>query len=224
MAVFPSHFEYLDDEDLELKPLFVSGADQEIEIWLPRSLAEEIPESTFIEPDGLELPYLRILKFPYEWQWGGPGRKGTGLYLFEFGIERLTDGALLSKSIDERTKIHRKGYEAMDEGKWREIVLKNLKIVEYESNQGIHWLLENLPTVMQHHEVFSVPISDEHELIVWFWYNEDWVKDHPEWYERRKALSRRILDSVRLSDPGVLWGRYSAYLPHHAKCLYPRSG
>jgi hypothetical protein len=91
----------------------------------------------------------------------------------------------------------------MDEGKWREIVLKNLKIVEYESNQGIHWLLENLPTVMQHHEVFSVPISDEHELIVWFWYNEDWVKDHPEWYERRKALSRRILDSVRLSDPGV---------------------
>lgn len=203
MAVFPSHFEYLDDENLELKPLFISGAEQDVEIWLPMSLAEKIPESILIKPSGLELPYLRVLRFPYEWQWGGPGRKGTGLYLFDLGFERRVESNLLDKTTDEKIQLHREVYEALDEGKWRDYVLERLMVVEYESNQGIRWLVDNSPTVMQHHEVFSVPISDEHELIVWFWYNEDWVKDHPEWYERRKALSRRILDSVRLSDPGV---------------------
>lgn len=201
VVVDSSDFEYLDDENLELHPVQILGAERDVEISLPKSLAIELPNSLFMKPEALILPYSKALDFPYEWLWGGPTRKDKGLYLFELGFERRLNRSLLNETIDSRIQLHRHRYEAFDEGTWRDIVLDRLSIVEYQSSQQYIWLLENMPTVLPHHEVFSIPVSDERELVVWFWYNEDWVTDHPEWFERRKALSRRILDTVQLSEP-----------------------
>jgi hypothetical protein len=108
---------------------------------------------------------------------------------------------LFAENVQERIRTVKKHYEDFDEGQWRDYVLENLFAEEYQSRQGYQWVVQNLPTVMRYHEVFKLPVSEEHQLVVWFWYNENWVKDHPDWFERRKALSRRILDTVRLSEP-----------------------
>lgn len=181
-AVFDSSdFKYLDDENVEMHRLHIVGAEQDVEISLPKSLAIEIPDTLFMKPEGLGMPYTKALEFPYEWLWGGPIHKDKGLYIFELGFERRIGHVLLAESIKNRIQIHKERYESFDEGTWRDIVLERLNVVEYQSNHGNQWLLENMPTVTPYHEVFSIPVSDERELVVWFWYNEDWVKDHPEW-------------------------------------------
>jgi len=201
MVVDPSHFRYLDEDSLEFNPVLIKGAERDVEISLPKSLATQISNTLSVDLRSQERPYTKVLDFPYEWLWGGPINKDVGLYLFELGFEQRVGQSLQSISADELIQVHRKRYEDFDEGTWREIVLERLKIVEYQSNNGNQWLLENMPTVKPYHEVFSIPVSEERELVVWFWYNEDWAKDNPEWYERRKALSRRILDTVKLSEP-----------------------
>ena len=200
-VVDSSSFNYLEDENLELHHLLIIGADQDVEILLPKSLSTNIPDTLFMKPEGLELSYSYAIKFPYEWQWGGPIHKNSGLYLFELGFTREKGRKLLNESFESRIQNIREKYSDIEQVAWREYVLKNYIVYKHQSKQGYQWVSQNLPTVMRHHELFSLPISDESELIVWFWYNEDWVKDHPEWYERRKALSRRILDTVRLSTP-----------------------
>ena len=184
-----------------MHPLLITGVDQDVEVLLPKSLSTKIPDTLYMKPEGLELTYSYAIKFPYEWQWGGPIHKDNGLYLFELGFKYKKGSKLLTKSYENRIRRVKNRYKNFEEGPWRDRVLDRSIATGYQSRQGYQWVLENLPTVMQYHEVFSLPISDERELIVWFWYNEDWVKDHPEWYERRKALSRRILDTVRLSTP-----------------------
>jgi hypothetical protein len=179
----------------------IIGAEQNVEISLPRSLATKLPEKLYIKPESMDLLYIKILDFPYEWLWGGPMRKNKGLYLFELGFEHRINASLLAASTNKRIDVHREHYENFDEGTWRNIVLERLQFVEYQSSQNYRWLMENMPTVTPYHEFFTIPISNERELVVWFWYNEDWVKDHPDWFERRKALSRRILDTVRISEP-----------------------
>ena len=201
MVVDPSHFRYLDEDSLEFNRVLITGAERDVEISLPRSLATEISDMLIVDPMSLERPYIKVLDFPYEWLWGGPAHKDVGLYLFELGFEQRVGASLVSKNVSDRINIHRGSYEDLEQDSWRKIVLERLKIVEYQSNNGNQWLLENMPTVKPYHEVFSIPVSEERELVVWFWYNEDWVKDNPEWYERRKALSRRILDTVKLSEP-----------------------
>jgi len=198
-VVDSSNFEYLDDDDLELRPLLVIGVERDIKISLPKSLAIELPETLFLKPESLELPYLKVLGFPYEWLWGGPINKDEGLYLFDLAIDYKESGNLLSLDVDTRIQNIRGFYEEFDEGHWRDYVLNKLVVEKYQSENGYEWVMDNHPTVMRFHEYFTLPISDERELVVWFWYNEDWVKDHPEWFERRKALSRRILDSVKIS-------------------------
>jgi hypothetical protein len=200
-VVDSSDFKYLDDEHLDLRPLLIIGAERTVEIALPKSLSTKIDETLFIQHERLELPYIKVLDFPYEWLWGGPAHKDKGLYLFELGFERRIGRALLSQDTSGRIQIHRERYENFDEGTWRDLVLERLRVVAYQSNNHNKWLLENMPTVTPYHEYFSIPVSDERELVIWFWYNEDWAKDHPEWFERRKALSRRILDTVKLSEP-----------------------
>jgi hypothetical protein len=200
-VVDSSDFKYLDDEHLDLHPLLIIGAERTVEISLPKSLSTKIDDTLFIDREMLDLPYTKVLDFPYEWLWGGPAHKNKGLYLFELGFERRIGSALLSESLSNRIQIHTDKYEAFDEGTWRELVLERLNINEYQSDNDNTWLLENMPTVTPYHEVFSTPVSDERELVIWFWCNEDWVKDHPEWFKRRKALSRRILDTVKLSVP-----------------------
>ena len=198
-VVDSSDFKYLDDENLELKPLHIFGAEQEVQISLPKSLSYRMPDSLFMKPEGLELVYTRALQFAYEWLWGGPAHEDRGLYIFELSFAKHAGRKLLSETPEERIRVVKRIYEDMDDGKWRDYVLKKMIVEKYESKQGYEWVMDNHPTVMKYHEYFRIPISDERELAVWFWYNEDWVKDHPEWYERRKALSRRILDSVVLS-------------------------
>lgn len=200
-VVDSSDFQYLDNENLELHPLLIIGAERTVHISLPKSLSTKIEDKLVIDPERLQLAYTKVLDFPYEWLWGGPAHKNKGLYLFELGFERRVGNVLLSESLSNRIQIHRDKYEAFDQGTWRELVLERLRISEYQSENNDTWLLENMPTVTPYHEVFSIPVSDERELVVWFWYNEDWAKDHPDWFERRKALSRRILDTVKLSEP-----------------------
>lgn len=198
-VVDSSDFKYLDDENLELKPLLIIGAEQDVEISLPKSLSYQLPDSLFIKPEGLELVYTRAIEIQYEWLWGGPAHEDKGLYVFELSFSKHAGRKLISETSEEKIRAVRRIYEDMDAGKWRDYVLKKMIVDNYESRQGFEWIMDNQPTVKKYHENFRLPISDERELIVWFWYNEDWVKDHPEWYERRKALSRRILDSVVLS-------------------------
>jgi hypothetical protein len=200
-VVDSSNFKYLGEDSLELRPMMITGAEQDVEISLPKSLSINIPKEMLIESDRLELPYTKVLDFPYEWLWGGPAHKDKGLYLFELGLERREGSGLLDNSVESRIQIHRDKYEAFDKGTWRDVVLGRFSIERYQSSQGDTWLIENMPTVTPHHEVFSIPLSNNRELVVWFWYNEDWVKDHPDWFERRKALSRRILDTVKLTKP-----------------------
>jgi hypothetical protein len=197
----PSHFKYLDDDNLEIHPRTIRGAEQKVEISLPKSMATEIPNELTVKPEELDLPYFKVLNFPYEWLWGGPAHKDRGLYLFTMAFSRQNVEDFRSNAVDNRVRAIERYYENFEEGRWRDYVLDNLVVDTYRSKQGYWWVMENKPTVMQHHEKFTLPISDEHQLVVWFWYNEDWVKDNPEWYERRKALSRRILDSVKLSEP-----------------------
>ena len=200
-VVDSSNFEYLDEDNLELQPVLIVGADQNVEISLPKSLSIDIPKTLLIEPERGELSYTKALDFPYEWLWGGPAHKDKGLYLFELAFLRENSGRAFSESVEDRIRKARKHYEDFDEGKWRDYVLGELVVQEYKSKQGYLWVVENKPTVMKYHEQYILPISDEQQLVVWFWYNEDWVKDHPDWFERRKALSRRILDTVKLTKP-----------------------
>jgi hypothetical protein len=179
----------------------IVGVDKDIEISLPRSLAIQIPKTLEIQPESLTLTYQKALDFPYEWLWGGPIHKDKGLYLFELGFTYKPGKKLLSEDVQSRIQRFENYYKDWDEGSWKSYVLKHLNVEEYQSQQGYLWVMKNLPTVKPHHEVFYLPISEDRELIVLFWYNEDWAKDNPEWYERRKALSRRILDTVKLSEP-----------------------
>lgn len=196
-----SDFRYLNDDNLDFHRLLIIGAEQDVEISLPGSLAVEMPDTVFVKHQGLELPYVKVLDIPYEWLWGGPIHKDKGLYVLELGFTNDTNRKLLSESVEDRIQSFKAHYEGFEEGPWRAYVLENFVAKGYRSSQGGQWVMKNLPTVMPYHEIFHLPISDQRQLIVWFWYNEDWVKDHPEWYERRKALSRRILDSVKLSGP-----------------------
>jgi hypothetical protein len=200
-VVDSSNFEYLDEDNLELQSVLIVGADQNVEISIPKSLSIDIPKTLLVESERLELPYTKALDFPYEWLWGGPAHKDKGLYLFELAFLRENSGRALSESVEDRIRNVRMRYENFDEGKWRDYVLAELVVQEYESKQGYWWVMENKPTIMKHHEQYVLPISDEHQLVIWFWYNEDWVKDHPDWFERRKALSRRIIDTVKLTKP-----------------------
>ncbi len=196
-----SSFKYLDDEDVELHSILITGTEQDVLISLPKALTAKLPDSLLMKPEGLELPYTKALDIPYEWLWGGPIHKDEGLYLFELAFSYHPGRHLLSESVEERKQNIRQHFEDFEEGKWRDVVLDRLIVEDYQSSQGYVWVMENVPTVMQYHEYFSLPISDERNLNVWFWYSQDWVPDHPDWYERRKALSRRILDSVRLIEP-----------------------
>jgi len=200
-VVDSSNFRYLDEDNLELRPLQIIGAEQDVEISLPRSLSTEVPDSLVMKPESLEQPYAKLLDFPYEWLWGGPAHKDEGLYLIEMAFHYQKKGEFLSGDVDTRVIAIRKRYEGFDEGRWRDYVLETLVVKAYQSKQGYWWVVENKPTVKRHHEQFTLPIAEDRQLIVWFWYNEDWVKDHPEWFEKRKALSRRILDTVKLSEP-----------------------
>jgi len=201
MVVDPSHFRYLDEDSLELNRVLITGAERDVEISLPRSLAMEISDTLIVDPASLGRQYTNVLKFPYEWLWGGPIHEDVGLYLFKLGFTYDEGRKLLSESVSSRIQTMTRYYEDFEEGSWRDYVLDNLVVEEYSSQQKYHWVMNNLPTVMRFHEVFHLPVSDERQLVVWFWYNEDWVKENPEWYERRKALSRRILDTVKLSEP-----------------------
>jgi hypothetical protein len=200
-VVDSSNFEYLDSKNLELHPILIIGAEQNVEISLPKSLATEISATQFIEHSKLKLSYTKVFDFPYEWLWGGPVHKDKGLYLFDLGFTYHPDRKLISEDVQTRAQTIKKRYEDFEKGSWRDYVLSNVVAEGYESKQGYQWVMENLPTVKQYHEVFNLPITNERQLVVWFWYNEDWVKDHPEWFKRRKALSRRILDTVKLSEP-----------------------
>ena len=200
-VVDSSDFRYLDDENVELYPMLITGPGRIIEISLPKSLATDLPESILMKPEGLESTYTKALDFPYEWSWGGPAHEDKGLYLFELGFTYDKERKLLSEGVQSRIQNIRNHYEEFEEGTWRDYVLKKLLVEGYQSQQGYQWVVYNLPTVMRYHEMFQLPISNERQLVVWFWYNEDWVTDHPEWFERRKALSRRILDTIKLSEP-----------------------
>jgi hypothetical protein len=195
------NFKYLDEENLELIPLQIIGAEQRIEISLPKSLAIEVPDRLVINPEALEQPYTKLLDFPYEWLWGGPARKDQGLYLFKLALHYEQEEEFLSRNVDARISATRRHYEGFEQGQWRDYVIEQLAVKAYQSKRGYWWVMENKPTVKRHHEKFTLPIAEERQLVVWFWYNEDWVKDHPEWFKRRKALSRRILDTVKLSVP-----------------------
>jgi len=201
-AVFDSaDFKYLDNENQEMHTVLVTGAEQVVEISLPKSRTVRLPDTLFMKPSGLQLGYVAAFSFPYEQLWSGPLRKNKMLYWFSMEFMSSEGRHMLSEDVGTRMRVVTEFYEEFDASVWRDVVLERLVVEKYDSAQGYEWVMENAPTTRRHREHFTLPISDERELAIAFWYNDDWAKDHTEWYERRKALSRRILDSVKLSAP-----------------------
>lgn len=199
-VVDSSGFDYLDDESLKLHPLLIIGAEQDVEISLPSNLLTRLPNTLFMQSDGLKLPYTKALDIPFEWQWSGSNDPDDRLYLFELAFSFTAGRRLLSESVAARVEQEKNPYAGFEADPWHDYVLKKTQVSAYQSAQGYQWVMKKLPLAEREHESFSLPISDQHQLLVWFWYNTEWLDAHPGWFERRQALSRRILDSVRLIE------------------------
>jgi hypothetical protein len=193
-------FSYLDEQDTEMHPVLIMGSGKNIEISLPRSLDTEIPETLWIKPEGLFQQYAPALLIPYEWSETGSDRMDEAYFSVEVGIAYSEGKQIISDGLDVRVQLLRGSYESLEPGPWRDRVLDRMKLEEYRSGQGYQWLMSNLPTIKPFHENFRTPISEQRELVVWFWYSEDHVEDHPQWHLQRMSLARRILDTVRISD------------------------
>ena len=126
-----------------------------------------------------------------------------------FILSYQDDTKLLDLDIHQRiaktTADHWETYAGADQNLdikyWRDLFFGKYQIQPYESSQSLLWTLENRPILVREHEYFRIPISDHHELVFWFWYHwqEEGGRTDPAWLERRKDLSRKILDTVEIS-------------------------
>ncbi len=150
-----------------------------------------------------------IIGFDWERRWGGFFKRDVTDYSLRVYVT-LTDESykLLDKSVHQRMEAVREYFMArfstpVTIGN-RDFFFEKFKIEPYHSSQPYVWTKENAPTVVKEHEDFRLPISDNRELIFSFYYRMEvkGPKKSQEWLERRKALSRKILDTVRIiPDP-----------------------
>ena len=175
-----------------------------------------------IPPEAQFAPALEIVQFNWERYWGGFVYSDKTYYKFRVYVNYYDDKPkLLKRDVnsridriqDEFDRSQGGPYESNVQAKLAEFFYDRIYLEPYQSAQPYVWTLENQPLLLREHEYFRLPISDNHELIFWFWYH--WVdeggKTDPDWLEQRRALSRKILDTVTISpDPWVFKAKVEA--------------
>lgn len=155
----------------------------------------------------------QLIKFSWEWFWGGPLKEDEIFYTLTVAVQHrdqldglldLTIGERIQKEIDFQNAMYDEVEKHGQPLLGREWFFERYEIEPFRSKQNYQWFKENIPQLVKEHERFVLPISDRHELVFWFWYHwqEDGGKTDPAWLERRKRLSRQILDTVEITpDP-----------------------
>ncbi len=152
----------------------------------------------------------RVIGFDWERRWGGFFKKDVTDYsLRVIVITGESEANLLEQDLAERMERIRQSYKKIyDESpgvsEGEKFFFESYLIEPYESSQGYEWTRENNPTIVKESIDYRLPISENRELLFWFYYRMEvkGPKKSPEWLERRKALSRKILDTVRIiPDP-----------------------
>lgn len=146
----------------------------------------------------------RITGFDWERYWGGYFSEDQRNYALSLSVEFAGDDVeLLDETIVERQERRKQDYLSLfkdsdpEYAQWKRDMFK---IGRYKSSQGYVWTVENWPPRVLSFETFVIPISDRHEITFDFYYRmENGEPQNSEaWYERRKAISRKILDTVRI--------------------------
>ncbi len=151
----------------------------------------------------------RVIGFDWERRWGGFFKKDVTDYSLSVHVRHVDDAQLLNLSVAERIERIRDQYKQFyaehdSVPAAKEYFFEQFKVEPYVSSQGFEWVWENKPNIVKESINFLLPISDDRELLFWFYYRMEvkGPKKSPEWLERRKALSRKILDTVRIiPDP-----------------------
>ena len=150
-----------------------------------------------------------VIGFDWEYYWGGFLKESLVDYTFRVRVHHVGIGANLlgmdaQARMDRVYRYFEKLYGPDKNDRATRFFFDRFHIEPYQSQQGYLWTVENKPSVVQQQEYFRLPITDEHEMIFWFYYRWEVAggRGDPAWLERRKALSRQILDTVRISpDP-----------------------
>ncbi len=178
--------------------MLVIGAERDVKISLPRGLVSRFPATLFVQPEGLQLSYSKVMGIRYEWQWRSPVHQNEGLYSFELAFRFPAGRRSPSTGTVGRVNTPMKEYTRIKFGPWPDDAVTKDLAVSHQSKQGYQWTVESAPANWHIQDTFSLPVSSERQLVIRFSYDKDWAEGHPVWYQRRKVLSGRILDSVGL--------------------------
>lgn len=171
--------------------VFSEGVEErEGQIWVPNSSASA--------------PVSGIAGFYWERYWGGYFRPDVDNYFLVVRVWHHDRAPSLFDLTPTQRKVrlveeHNDGFDDSEYGQWRK---SGFKVDLHASSQGYIWTNESSPARVKYSEEFKIPITVRHELEFDFYYrmdDEEGESNTEEWYERRKALSRKILDTVKIS-------------------------
>jgi hypothetical protein len=156
-----------------------------------------------VSPDYLLHPGNRIAAYVWERYWGGFFKEDVTDYTFDVYVGYVgEDVDLLDLNVDDRIQRIKDYYHGrFNSERNHDWFFDRFRIDPYKSAQSYFWTQENSPTVLKEHETFRLPISQHHELLFTFYYRQELQggKGDPAWLERRRHLSRKILDTVRIT-------------------------
>jgi hypothetical protein len=148
-------------------------------------------------------PGKRVAAFEWERYWGGFFKKDVADFTFNVFISYLgEDTNLLNLNVEGRIKrVEDYFHGRFSSERNHDWFFERFRIEPYESAQNYVWTLENSPTVVKEQDFFRLPLTQDHELVFWFYYRWEVQggKGDPAWLERRRELSRKILDTVRIT-------------------------
>ena len=178
-------------------------------VRVPRLEKGQRDQEFTVPPDYFDHVGKMVIGFDWERYWGGFFKKSLVDYSLRVRVNYIgQDAHLLAMDTQgriDRVYQHFEGlYAPIKNQRAKDFFFNRFHIEPYQSQQGYVWTVENSPTVVQQQEYFRLPITDQHEMVFWFYYRweDGGGRGDPAWLERRKALSRQILDSVRISpDP-----------------------
>jgi len=157
-------------------------------------------------------PGQSAIKFDWERRWGGFGKETwTDFFLDVRVLYKGKEYRLLNQTLEQRMQRVVDYYSSYysddsDSIERKTAFFEDFVIQPYESSQSYVWTLENDPDGWKIQETYRLPVSQDHEVSFWFYYRWEMGggKDDPEWLARRKELSRKILDTVKITpDPYI---------------------
>lgn len=164
--------------------------EREGRIWVPNSSASA--------------PVSGLAGFFWERYWGGYFRPDVDNYYLVVRVWHHDRAPSLfdltpAQRKERLVQDHNDGFDDSEYGQWSKSVF-NVEL--HESSQGYIWTNESSPARVKYSEEFKIPITVRHELEFDFYYrmdDDEGKSNTKDWYERRKALSRKILDTVRIT-------------------------